>query len=174
MRVVLVDTDPQQSATGWANARQAVAPLVATVSAGDVARVLDAARQEPMDLAVVDTAPHASPDAARISRAADLIAIPCRPSAFDLAAAGAAAKIVKAAGARAVFVLSACPFRAPEIGETRAALAQYGLPVAPVEITDRRSFARAISSGQSVTEFENDGKAAAEIRSLWLWFQEQM
>ncbi|KAF0142284.1 MAG: chromosome partitioning protein, partial [Rhodospirillaceae bacterium] len=49
----------------------------------------------------------------------------------------------------------------------------YGLPVAPVEITNRRAFARAVAMGQSVTEFESHGKAAREIRTLWQWVKEQ-
>lgn len=57
-----------------------------------------------MTLAIVDTAPHAAPDATRIVRAVDLVAIPVRPTAFDIAAAGSAVDIVKAAGVRAVFV----------------------------------------------------------------------
>jgi len=75
---------------------------------------------------------------------------------------------------KAVFVLSACPFRAPEIAETREALRGYGLPVAPMEITERRAFARAVATGRAVTEFEEDGKAAGEIRTLWSWLWEQM
>ena len=97
-----------------------------------------------------------------------------RPTAFDIAAAGSAVDIVKAAGVRAVFVLSACPFRSPEIAETRTVLAEYGLPIAPVEIIDRRAFARAVATGRAVTEFESDGKAATEIRALWAWLKEQM
>lgn len=171
---VLIDTDPQRSATVWGDARQSAAPVVATAGAAELDRVLAAARGEGMSLAIVDTAPHAVPEAARIARAADLIAIPCRPSAFDLAAAEAAVRIVTAAKAKAVFVLSACPFRAPEIAETRQALGGHGLPIAPIEITDRRAFARAVATGRAVTEFEGDGKAAGEIRALWAWLQEQM
>jgi chromosome partitioning protein len=173
-RVVLVDTDPQRSATVWSEAREASEPVVATVSASDVPRVLAAARDEGMGLAILDTAPHATPDAARIARSADLVVVPCRPTAFDLAAAEAGARIVKAAGVKGVFVLSACPFRAPEIAETRIALAAYGLPVAPVEVTDRRAFARAITTGQAVTEFANDSPAAAEIRALWGWLKREL
>jgi chromosome partitioning protein len=173
-RVVLIDTDPQQSATVWGQAREAAEPVIATASVSDLARVLAAAEAELIDLAVIDSAPHAAPDAGRIARAADLVVIPCRPSAFDIAAAEGAVRIITAAGARAVFVLSACPFRAPEIAETRAALAVYGLPVAPVEITDRRAFSRALATGRAVTEFEADGKAAEEIRALWGWLKGQM
>ncbi len=173
-RVVIVDTDPQKSASVWGNTRSQDAPIVATAAAAELGRVLDAARQERMTLAIIDTAPHAAPDAARIVRAVDLVAIPCRPTAFDIAAAGSAVDIVKAAGVRAVFVLSACPFRSPEIAEARAVLAEYGLPIAPVEIIDRRAFARAVATGRAVTEFESDGKAAGEIRILWSWLKEQM
>jgi chromosome partitioning protein len=127
-----------------------------------------------MSLCIVDTAPHAAPDASRIARAADLVVIPCRPTAFDLGAVAAAVAIVKAAGVPAVLVLSACPFRSPEIAESRDVLAGYGLPVSPVAITDRRAFARAVASGRAVTEFESDGKAADEIRQLWQWLKEQM
>ena len=172
--VVVIDTDPQKSATVWGDARSQEVPIVATAAASELGRVLEAADQERMTLAIVDTAPHAAPDATRIVRAVYLVAIPVRPTAFDIAAAGSAVDIVKAAGVRAVFVLSACPFRSPEIAETRTVLAEYGLPIAPVEIIDRRAFARAVATGRAVTEFESDGKAATEIRALWAWLKEQM
>lgn len=172
--VVVIDTDPQKSATVWGDARSQEVPIVATAAASELGRVLEAADQERMTLAIVDTAPHAAPDATRIVSAVDLVAIPVRPTAFDIAAAGSAVDIVKAAGVRAVFVLSACPFRSPEIAETRTVLAEYGLPIAPVEIIDRRAFARAVATGRAVTEFESDGKAATEIRALWAWLKEQM
>lgn len=173
-RVVIVDTDIQHSATTWSEARAATVPVVATAPAANLAEVITAARNEAMSLCIIDTAPHAAPDAARVARLADLVVIPVRPTAFDIAAAGSAVDIVQAAGVRAVFVLSACPFRSPEIAETRTVLAVYGIPVSPVEITDRRAFARAVASGRAVTEFESSGKAAEEIRNLWNWLKETM
>jgi chromosome partitioning protein len=71
-------------------------------------------------------------------------------------------------------VLSACPFRSPEIAETRELLKTYNLPVAPMDITERRAFSRAVASGRAVTEFESEGKAAAEIRALWEWLKGEM
>lgn len=172
--VVVIDTDPQKSATVWSNARVQETPIVATAAVTDLGRVIEAANQEHMTLAIVDTAPHAAPAATYIVRAVDLVVIPVRPTAFDVAAVGSAVDIVKAAGVRAVFVLSACPFRSPEIAETRTVLAEYGLPVAPTEIIDRRAFARAVATGRSVTEFESDGKAAIEIRAFWMWLREEL
>lgn len=173
-RVVLVDTDIQQSATVWSAARSETQPIVATASAAEIDRVLAAARHDAMTLCILDTAPHATPDAARIAQAVDLVVIPCRPTAFDIAAVSSAVEIVRAAGVRAVLVLSACPFRAPEIAETRLLLAEHGIPLAPMAITDRRAFSRAIATGRAVTEFDPTGKAAEEIRDLWLWLMEQM
>jgi len=173
-RVVVVDTDMQKSASTWSGARQDKTPTVVTVAATSLNDVMKAARHDAMTLCIIDTAPHAAPDAARVVGAADLVVIPCRPTAFDLAAVGAAVEIAKAASARAVFVLSACPFRAPEIVETRVVLERFGISVAPVEITDRRAFSRAVETGRAVTEFDSDGKAAEEIRRLWNWIKEQL
>jgi chromosome partitioning protein len=172
-RVVIVDTDPQRSASTWGDSRQQAMPVIAPVAAAELGAVMAAARHDAMTLCIVDTAPHAAPDAARVAQLADLIVIPCRPAAFDLAAAGSAVDIIRAAGARGVFVLSACPFRAPEIVETRTVLEGFGLPVAPVAITDRRAFARAVATGRAVTEFEAEGKAAEEIRELWHWLKQE-
>jgi hypothetical protein len=99
-----------------------------------------------MTLRIIDTALYAAPNATRASAAADLIVIPCRPTALNLAVVGSAVEIVTAAKKPRVFILSGCPPRAPEIEETRTVLAEYGLPVLPVSITDHRAFARAVAS----------------------------
>ncbi|MCA0422581.1 MAG: AAA family ATPase [Proteobacteria bacterium] len=173
-RVCVIDADPQESATAWANAREAQTPIVATAQAGDLEAALKAAKDEGMSLVVVDSPPHAAPAASQIARRSELVLIPVRPSAFDLAAVPAAVEIIRAAKVRGAFILSACPFRAPEIGETRAALEAYGLPIVPHEIIDRRAFSRAVTTGSAVTEFESDGKAAEEIRALWAWIKDTL
>lgn len=173
-RVVLIDTDIQKSATTWGEARASETPIIITSAAAALPDVMKAARHDAMTLCLVDTAPHAAPDAARAAAVADLVVIPCRPTALDLAAAGSAVEIASAAKKPTVFVLSACPPRAPEIEEAKNVLAEYGLPIAPVPITDRRAFARAVATGRAVTEFDREGKAASEIRQLWRWLKEQL
>jgi chromosome partitioning protein len=173
-RVLLLDTDPQGSASAWAQARPEEHPLTEKTTASGVGRVMELARQAEVTLAVIDTAPHATPGVDTIAASADLLLIPCRPSAFDLAAIAASVQVAKAAGKPAAFVLNACPARAPEIAETREVLTAYGLPLAPMEIADRRAFSRAVASGRAVTEFEAQGKAAAEITLLWQWVHDTM
>lgn len=170
-QVAIIDTDPQKSATSWGDVRQQSSPIVATAAAAQLDTVLSAAKQDGISLVVIDTAPHAAPDAVRVAQAVDVVVIPCRPTAFDLAAVAGAVDIVRAAKVRAVFVLSACPYRAPEIEETRVALSGYGLEVCPTVVTDRRAFARAIATGRGVTEFEADSKAAIEIQAVWKWIK---
>ncbi|MGA0565602.1 AAA family ATPase [Ancylobacter sp. VNQ12] len=115
-RVCVIDADPQETATAWARAREAGTPIVATAQAGELDAALRAAEAEGITLAVVDAPPHAAPAAGQIARRSQLVLIPVRPSAFDLAAVPAAVEIVTAAKVRGVFILSACPFRAPEVG----------------------------------------------------------
>ncbi len=173
-QVALVDTDPQGSACAWERVRDRGAPPVVQATAAQIERVQEVALSDNISLLVIDTAPHSSPAATTTVALADYILIPCRPTAFDLAAISTSANIVKAAGKRAAFVLNACPSRAPEIEEAKATLSEYGLPVAPITVGERRAFSRAIATGRAVTEFEGRGKAAEEIRSVWEWVKGEL
>ena len=53
-------------------------------------------------------------------------------------------------------------------------LVKHGCLVAPVAIGDRKAFSRAIITGEAVTEFDADGKAAHEIVALWRWLKKQI
>ena len=93
---------------------------------------------------------------------------------FDLAAIESSVKIAKAAHKPAAFVLNACAARGPELDQAKEVLAGHGFPVVPVTIGDRKAFARAIISGEAVTEFDPEGKAAHEITTLWRWLKKHM
>ena len=77
--------------------------------------------------------------------------------------------IVGKTGATAVIVLNACPVgrsvaEASIVTEARQALAAYGLLLAPIAVAQRAAFSYALNDGRAVSEFEPDGKAAAELR----------
>ncbi len=173
-RVMVLDTDPQGSASAWSHVRMAKHPVVEKALASTLARVLAHAQRDRITFVVIDTAPHTTPGVDSIAASADLLLIPCRPSAFDLAAIASSVHIAKAAGKPAAFILNACDARAPEVAEARDVLTGYGLPVVPIAIGHRRAFSRAISSGRAVTEFEANGKAAQEIIQLWKWIRKQL
>jgi len=169
--VAIADTDEQGSAASWGRARVAggvKAPPVLTARPAQLDALLEAATNDGVSLLIVDTAPHAAPGSALTTDRADLVIVPTRPSAFDLAAIGKAVAVVRAAGKQALFVLNGCPPRAvAEVQEAREALAGFEFPVASTALVDRRAFARAVASGRAVTEFDARGRAAAEIQELW-------
>lgn len=81
---LIIDTDPQATASRWGQWRGGDDPEVIdcgapTLLAGKLAK----AAQLGADLAVIDTPPHADAMARQAARLADLLLIPCRPRAFD-------------------------------------------------------------------------------------------
>lgn len=171
-RTVIIDLDPQRSVAGWWETRPGDTPELVETMPGELAAVLDAARDDGVDLAVLDTRPSAEADAAAAAVLADLVLIPTRPAIFDLRAIGATVEIVTAARVPALVVLNGVPAgrgagEAPVTADARRALADYGVPVAPVAIGLRAALAQALVDGHAVNEFDPRGKAAAEMTKLW-------
>jgi chromosome partitioning protein len=139
-RVVLVDTDPQRSAAAWAQTRQVVAPQLVEAEAGPIAVTLRGIRASGADLVIIDSMPSVASDITSIARQADLVLIPCRPSILDLRAVGGTVALVKQqARVEALIVLNAVAARrgageATATYQARLALAQYGLPIAPLAV----------------------------------------
>jgi chromosome partitioning protein len=171
-RVMLMDADPQASAMGWAAQRAAADPYVMAVHAYDAAKHIR--DMNGRDLAVIDTAPRAQADITKLAELADLIIIPLHCTMLDLAASAVAFEMAQAAGRPFVVVFNAVNPRGIEVTEVRQALTSEGYTVAPGMLAHRTSFARALSSGLAVTEFEKHGQAAEEIRDLWKWINQQI
>ena len=173
---VLVDLDPQRSAGDWWRARADLWPQLVECDASQLPDVLEAARADNVDLAVIDSAPHSETAAVDAARVADLVLIPTRPSVLDLRAIGASVEIVGAVKSKAAIVLNACPpprgvGEASITHEARQGLADYGLPICPIAMTQRAALAHALIDGRAVTEYDPDSKAAMEIRKLWKWIE---
>lgn len=172
----LLDLDPQQSASDWARARSSDQPPVIPVKPVDLESILKAVRDTGIGWAFIDTPPHAQSTVAAVPRFCDLIVIPTRPSIMDLRALGKTFDIVRASSTPAVIVLNACPAprllgEARPVREARAVLESSGIPIAPCTITDRADMQHALIDGRSVTEFDPNSKAAAEIGVLWSYLK---
>ena len=164
--VRILDADPQGSCVAWGSARGAQ-PMVEAVEPARIAEALKRAQRDGVTFAIVDTAPRASASLAGVLRAVTGTLVPVRPSAFDVGTIEASIRLVVASGRPGWLVLNACPPRAPEVAETRALISERELERVPVEIYERRAFARAVATGQAVNEFAPNGAAADEIRALW-------
>jgi chromosome partitioning protein len=166
----IIDLDPQASAIEWASRREAETPEVITATPEQLPALLKQAKANGADLAIIDTAPHSDRAAVIAASHADLVLIPCRPSAFDVAAIGTTINLLKLSKVmdRAAILLNAAPPRGI-MTETAAAGLSEIIPVVPVHMHQRAAYSHAINGGHSVEEYEPNGKAAEEIRALYKW-----
>lgn len=170
----VIDLDPQASATGWKDSREKETPAVVSTQAARMPQVLKAAAEAKAFLAVIDTAPHAESAALAAARAADFILIPCRPAILDLRAIAATVDIAKLANKPACVVLNTVAPRGSQAEDAGNAIKQYGVDICPVQIGQRASYMHALTLGQTVLEYEPDGKAAEEIKKLYQWLCKQV
>ena len=174
---LIIDTDPQATASRWGQWRGGGDPEVVDCGAPSLlAGKLAKAAELGAELVVIDTPPHADAMARQAARLADLLLIPCRPRAFDLAAIEATAELVRSSRKPAFVVFNAGPPRAPHIYRDAANLIEreFGLQIAPVVLPERAAFHHSAAAGRTAPEHDVQGKAADEIRALWAWTREQL
>ncbi|HEX5213308.1 MAG TPA: ParA family partition ATPase [Pseudolabrys sp.] len=167
---LLIDTDPQATASQWGSWRNGAPPDVIDSAPPRLANKIEAARAGGAKFIVIDTPPHADSAASAACVAADLILIPCRPTAFDLAAAQTTARLVQMFRKPAFVVFSAGPPKAPKLFEDATAAAEgWGLKVCPYRVADRAAFRHATAEGKTVMELDRYSRASEEIRALYNW-----
>jgi chromosome partitioning protein len=134
-----------------------------------------AAAGQGAELIVIDTPPHADSAARAAVEIADLVLIPCRPSAFDLSAIQTTAKLVQLLRRPAFVVFTAGAPNAPRVyAEAGELVASYGTPACPVIVPDRAAYRHASAEGLSVLETEPAGRAAQDITQLYDWMCKQV
>ena len=166
---VLVDLDPQASATQWSDLREAETPVVTHTPTARLEAVLTAARDGGADIAVLDTPPHAAGEALAAARASGFALIPCRAATADLVSIGASIDLIRIADTPGAVVINAAPVGNPLTGQAIAAVAGYGMEACPVVVHQRIEHVHAFTSGLSASESSPKGKAAAEINKLFEW-----
>ena len=173
--VAIIDLDPQATAAQWGDWRNGEAggdvnPVVVAAPHARLGPTLKEAEKMGVDLVVLDTPPAADAAAVAAARAADLVIIPTRASAFDLHAIRTTAELVRVAQKPAAVLLNAVPARANTlIDEVAAVVHSLNLAIAPVCLVDRAALRHAVINGQTAAEFEPLGKAADEVRAVYKW-----
>ena len=174
-QVALFDLDPQASACFWGDRRKgnnggAEAPPVRDVNWNRLRFALDQMREGGADLVVIDCPPQQRDIAHEAIQFADMVLIPTRPEVIDLHATAETIRTVHQQGKRAHVVLSACPISGPEVEETESWITgSMQADLVPARIHQRKSYSRAMAAGLTAQEFEPDGKAAAEIKQLYMF-----
>jgi|HubBroStandDraft_4_1064222.scaffolds.fasta_scaffold178787_2 chromosome partitioning protein len=169
VRTVVVDVDPQQASAKWGDLRAMTGrtPTVISAMAARLPQALTSARQLGAELIVIDTAAHAEGILVSTIDAADLVLIPCRPTIVDLQYLATTIQLTQLRRKNAAVVLNAVQARTIDRCQAEGAICDMGLNLVPVSVSNLVAYARAITAGQGVTEFEPDGKAAAEMRTLF-------
>jgi chromosome partitioning protein len=171
LRVLMVDLDRQQTLRTWWESRDADYPqmLAEDPAPEDLPDIIKAAREQ-FDLLVVDTPGQEATWIGEVMRLADLLIVPVRPSATDVAALGPTLDSIERAGVRMAFVFNQVRQGTKISGKALEAVAQHGR-VIPVKI-----IARAVhqdSMGVSALEMK-DKQARAEVVGLWQWIKEDL
>lgn len=169
---LLIDADPQGSATFWYNRRTATTPLLSAVAAAGVSQVLKDARASKIATAIIDSPPHDASGIGVLMRQVDLAVIPTRPGPLDLAAVASTIEIARSLGTPFVVLLNATPPPRGEleigvVAEAREVLDQLGAPVLTTYISQRAALSHSLISGEAVHEFAPDSPAANEIARVW-------
>jgi chromosome partitioning protein len=171
--VLIIDLDSQASAEGWYQDREAESPRLVRLESGDLSQALAKAKEAGFDYVLIDTPGKDEPATAAAIRAADFCIVPCRPTPVDLKAIPPTVATINRLSKPAIFVLSQTPPRGERIREAEVGLAMLGI-VCPIRVVARTAYQDAQGAGLGVSEFDPDGKAAAEIAQLWNWIVRKM
>ena len=170
LTAAIVDLDPQASASNWGDRREATSPVVVSAQPARLGHVLDAAREQSVDLLLIDTAPRAEQAAVAAAKAAELILVPCRPAIYDLETVATTVELIRFAGDKpVVVVLNGVPPRGPKRDQATEILKSMGLLVCPTSFGYRAAFDHAGSLGLNAQEYDPRGKAADEIKLVYMF-----
>jgi chromosome partitioning protein len=165
---LLLDLDPQASASFWSDSRTDEAgPAVTAIPPARLEHVLKASAKAGADLVFIDTPPFAKDIAYDAAKLADFVLIPAKPAVLDIIAMTRTVDLIKAFSRRAAVVLTFCPPVGKELEDAEEAVTQLGIEICPVRIGSRVAYSRAQQSGEVAQEYEPQGKAAEEIKHLY-------
>jgi len=173
-RVVLIDADPQGSASDWAerraqNARQRLYGVIGLARESLHVEVPQIAQEA--DFVVIDGPPRAEAITRSALLAADLVLVPVQPSAYDVWASSDMVRLVQEARIyrrelRAAFVINRKVVRTVVGREVREALADQPLPALAADVSQRIVFADSVAAGLLARERDEHGAAAREVARL--------
>lgn len=171
--VTLIDGDPQGGASAWHAANGPLTAAVRLVADATTSVTRTAQQAAEAGLVIIDAAGFATQSMAAAIEAADLVLVPCRPSALDalrgMETVQLARDIAKAQGRRKriLIALNGVVAGAAIAPHIRSELERSGAKVAAAEIRQRTAFAVAAINGTApVWMGAAAEKAAAEIAAL--------
>jgi chromosome partitioning protein len=173
-KVLLVDSDPQQTAVTWhdvaAEAKHHVPSVIAMTGSLHRENQLPSIAEGYTDV-VIDTPPRLGEVQRSALMVADVALLPCGPSGPDAWALAESIRTVTEArdyrpDLQAAIVINKKRSQTSLSKGARQALSDTGLPVLTTEISFRQAFQDALTAGLGVTKYARRNPAADEIRAL--------
>ena len=169
-RVLLVDADPQASASTWAAARETPSPFPVIGMARNTLHRDLLPLLENYDHCIIDSPPRVSALSKSAILASDLVLIPVQPSSYDVWAAAETVQLIEEAQQfkpeiKALFCINRKVVNTAIGQEIEAALADYPFQIIKSTVGQRIAFAES-SAGYSVFELAPASTAAKEIKAL--------
>ena len=149
LKTILIDMDPQKTLEAWWLKREEENPYLLETNAVELHESLANLAKNAFDLWI---------------KVADLIIIPSKPTAPDLAAIGRTISMVEENKKKFVFIISQGIVRGKATLQAASVLSQFGA-VAPAVISNRTSYATSMGQGNSAATF--DKLAEEEIKQVW-------
>lgn len=168
-QVAVIDLDPQASAANWGDRReQEDAPVVVSCQAARLRHVLEAARAQGVELALIDTPPKSSDAAIVAAKAGDRVLIPIQPHLFDIETLDSVREILALAGQPpTAVVINRAPIQGRRHTDAQTGLEGMGYQVAPIVLYQRAAHGDAANLGKTAREYDPHGKAAEEMQKLY-------
>lgn len=173
-KVLLVDCDPQRTASTWVDVaveHEQPAPTCVFMGA-NLWKPDQLPKLAPQfDIVIIDTPPRLADVQRAALMIADVALLPCGPSSHEAWAMAESIALVNEARIvrpelGAAVVLTRRSARTVLGREAREVLATCGLPLLSAELGYRTDFQECSSVGMGVSTYAPDGKAASELRQL--------
>ena len=171
---VLIDLDPQASASKWSDIRTDESPVVISAHATRLRYVIEKAEAEGVTFVVLDTPPQVESPITDAAKVADIAIIPCRPALFDIHAIEETVYRTLKENVPTHLVFNAVPPRSSMLEQAKAVVADYNIHIAPCTVGRRILFSHAVVDGKTAEEFDPKSKAAIEIQTLYEYLQTQL
>jgi chromosome partitioning protein len=172
---VIIDLDPQGTAAKWGGRREGDGPCVVGGQASRLAVILETARANGADLAIIDTPPSAEETALQAAKISDFILIPTRPGGFDVEAIQTTLGMVEYLGRPGAVLVNSVPTNRQHLAfTTLERLGKRAFAVAPVLWMERAAFADLGADDMPTQERDAECKASQEVAELFSWLCEQV
>lgn len=171
LNTIIVDMDPQKTLEMWWQKRSEENPLMIDTNAEDLPALVDKLKDRKFDLCIIDTPGDASVNAIVGIKVADLVLIPSKPTAPDLAAIGRTISMVEENKKNFVFTITQGIIRSKATLQAASVLSQFGA-VAPAVISNRISYATAMGQGSAAGFI--DKIADEEITQVWEFVKDRL